>query len=224
MTRHGQDIFNIINLISVAHATPDDVKWIAELEGKAYTKSDAVPYHILRKWYKANPTGFFIIKYANEHIGHIDILPLKPEPLKQFIVGRNTNEKALRETDIYSQSEVHLITDLYIESIIVTGGRRTQAMAILKILSSDNVKYMVSNICPIENADRMFAIAASNAGDNIMRRLGFTIETDASVRDDGHNMYVITVDKLIHNDRLSNLLRILSTNDDPMDDSGPSTL
>ena len=196
--------------ITVDPATPEDIKRIADLERKAYSKEDAVPYSILSHWYSANPSGFFVIK-SNQHlIGHIDILPLKPKLLQKFIRGKGINEKDIRGEDLYTTRYRNKIKDLYVESVIITGNRATKAASLLKLLSQESMEHMLANICPLDNVERIHAIAASTAGDNIMKRLGFTVTTDACCRDDKHNMYSIKMKDLININRSGFLFQLLS--------------
>ena len=50
-------------LFTIERASVEDIRWIAELEARKYSRRDAVPERVLRDWHAGNPNGFFVLKF-----------------------------------------------------------------------------------------------------------------------------------------------------------------
>ncbi len=174
---------------SVDQATPQEVKWIAQLEERAYPR-DAVPEQILKEWYDSNHEGFSILRMNGEKIGHIDILPLRSKSLGLFIEG-TIIERELRGDSLYQPGDRDLIRDLYVESIIVRppGGRSNASdMALLHLLC--NFIPLTRRMAHPDNIENIYAVAASAEGEDFMKDLGFELIKSGHERKDKHNLYV----------------------------------
>lgn len=188
--------------ISVAYkikpATEAEVSWIAQLQVQSYSPSDAVPEHVLKEWYQSNPSGFFIIKMSSgEKVGHLDILPIKPSTLERFLEGKIV-EKEIRGDSLYSVGERDLIRDIYVESVIVQPPEGySKAYAMLAVLKS--FTGIVGNICDPQNIANVYAMAASDKGENLMKKLGFEMISAAQGRADHHRVFVIDFRTLAQN-------------------------
>ncbi len=169
-------------------ASVNEVDWIARLEAQVYTPADAIPKHTLKEWYNCNPTGFSVIKMKDgRKIGHIDILPIRPATLKTFLEG-NIVEKDIRGDSLYSPKEKHLIQDLYVESIIVLPPKGfSNAPAVLSVLT--NFAKLVERICDPANVGNIYAIAASESGERLLKRLGFDPIVSSQTRADHHDLF-----------------------------------
>lgn len=174
-------------------ATPEDIEWIAQLEAEVYSRTDAIPVQILREWYKANPSGFFVIRMkdnssSGRRIGHLDILPLRPQTLRQFLDGEIV-ERDIRGDCLYPIAEKDSITDLYVESIIIRPLKGySGATAITCLLS--NFLPIAKNMCNIHNIKHVYAISASDSGTRLMQHLGFEVQKPADSRKDRHNLFI----------------------------------
>lgn len=182
----------------VEQATPDDIYWIAELESRVYSHEDAVPERVLKEWYQANPTGFSVIRMQDGHkVGHIDILPIRPATLADFLEG-NLVERDIRGDSLISPSERDSIRELYIESIIVVPPKGiSNAPAIVCVLAG--FLSLVQRICDPSKVEHIYAIAASSAGERLLTRLGFDLIRSAEARTDHHNFYAARFQHLASN-------------------------
>jgi hypothetical protein len=182
----------------IAQATEDEIDWIARLEAQVYTPEDAIPNRVLMEWYEKNPAGFSVIKMTNgQKVGHIDILPLRPTTQKAFLQGHIV-EKDVRGDSLYSPSERHLIRDLYVESIIVLPPKGfSKAPAILCVLT--NFVSLVERICDPKTVQNVYAIAASQSGDRLLRRLGFDPIISSESRSDHHDLFSVKFSELTKN-------------------------
>ena len=175
----------------VTQATRNEIGWIAEFEAEVYSREDAISEQTLLEWYTINPNGFSIVKMADgKKIGHIDILPLRPNTLDVFLNG-NIVEQDIRGDSLYKASEQHLIKDLYVESIILRPPKPlSNTSAILCVLS--NIVPMIERIASIEQIEYIYAIAASSSGEKLLRHLGFDVLKSAAQRKDNHDLFRVS--------------------------------
>lgn len=171
----------------VREADESDIKWIAGSQEKEYLKS-AVPLGILMEWYKAFPNGFFIIvDNMNRPIGHIDILPIKNSILNKYKEG-TIIETDIRADCLYTPSEIGIITDIYIESLIIDpDNQRSKPVALRALMGS--FPDIISRIGRVNKLERISAVAATRDGERILEHLAFRMISDSSERKDGHKMY-----------------------------------
>jgi hypothetical protein len=168
-------------------ASREDINWIARFEAEMYSVEDAVPEQILGDWYDQNPNGFWIIKHKGQPIGHLDILPVKPEILQNFIAGVIV-ERDIRGIDLYSPNQKALVKTLYVESIAISPSNgHNRALAVNHLLS--NFFDLVSRIADPSELSDIYAIAATIAGRRFLGRLGFGVVKRARERKDQHDLF-----------------------------------
>jgi hypothetical protein len=193
-----EQIEDICTGYQIAQASADEIDWIARLEAQVYTPDDAIPKRVLMEWYEKNATGFSVIRMTNgQKVGHIDILPLRPATQKAFLQG-DIVEKDIRGDSLYSRSESQLIQDLYVESIIVLPPKGfSKAPAILCVLT--NFIALVGRMCDPNSVQKIYAIAASQSGDRLLRRLGFDPIGSSEGRVDHHDLFSVQFSELTKN-------------------------
>lgn len=213
MSKKWEYISQLVDEYDVVSATPEDVEWIASLEKKAYSPVDAIPYLTLKEWYDANPKGFFVIKniQTGMNVGHIDILPLKPRTMKKFIKGEDLVEKNISGDCLFTADERNKISELYVESLIVDLTGKAQYAALIKLLI--NIEWLVNELAALGNVERIYAIAASTEGENLMKERGFNIVARKEDRSDKHNMYGVAPKILIKKCKDIKLLKKLGDDD-----------
>lgn len=182
----------------IRQATIEEIDWIADLQSNVYSHEDAIPLHVLLEWYKANPNGFSVITMTNgQKIGHIDILPLRRSTLDSFVQG-NIKERDIRGDSLFSPEQADQITHLYVESIIVHPPKGySNAPAVLCVLS--NFVELIKRLCNADKVGYVYAIAASDSGERLMRRLGFDKIGAADKRIDRHDLFSVRFDELREN-------------------------
>ena len=169
-------------------ADPTDIAWIAHLEASVYSREDAIPERTLDEWYAVNPAGFSIVRSpSGKRIGHLDVLPLRPSTLKAFCKG-DIVEKDIRGDSLFSADERHLVTILYVESIILQPERPlTAASAMMCVLKS--LPTLIRRVADPNVVQSVYAIAATPAGERLLRKLGFVLECSGERRTDRHNLF-----------------------------------
>jgi hypothetical protein len=183
-----------ITKINIYPATVEDIEWIAKTEAKLFEGVDIIPEEILKEWYYANPTGSYVLKTQRmKQVGHIDILPIRPRVLDLFVEG-SLIERQIRGDSLYPRAEKNDIKSLYIECVSICLSGRARALALLSLFS--NLIPIISSICSLETLENIYAIAATNQGEQIIKRLGFTTVQASNMRQDGHTMFVVDVKKL----------------------------
>lgn len=179
---------------SIEGATAEDIHWIAKFEAEMYSTTDAVPERILKEWYQQNPHGFWVLKREGSRVGHIDILPVKPGPLQNFIAGTIT-ERDIRGCDLYSPEEKDAITCLYIESVAISRSNgNSRALAVHQLLSE--LLRLLNDISQSSKVTEIFAIAATPAGRRFLKHLGFRLISPSKDRKDEHDLFVTRLSDL----------------------------
>jgi len=173
----------------IEQATADELGWIAQLQASVYSREDAIPEYLLREWFSVNPAGFSIVKTADGRpVGHLDILPLRPVTLHTFL-GGDIVEREIRGDSLYSVIDRGAIRHLYVESIILCPRKpRSNAAAMVSVLS--DAPAIIGRIADLHSVEAIYAIAASPAGERLMRRLGFALLRAGERRKDGHKLFV----------------------------------
>ena len=169
-------------------ATPDEIGWIAGLEADIYSLADAVPSAVLRAWYGANPSGFFVVRTANgAKVGHIDLLPLRPGTLAGFVDGTLV-ERDIGGEALYTPAERDAIRDLYVESIVVQPPQGASSAPAVRCVLRD-FERLVAQVADPTRIRRVYAVAASGSGERLLRRLGFAVLRPAAHRQDQHDLF-----------------------------------
>ncbi|MEW6744660.1 MAG: hypothetical protein AB1486_18040 [Planctomycetota bacterium] len=173
----------------VTQATSEEIGWIAALEASVYSRHDAVPESVLREWYTCNPTGFSVVTaHGGTPVGHIDILPLRPVPLQEFLDG-HILERELRGDSLYRNQERASIRHVYVESVILRPPEgRSPAAVMLALLSW--IGEIFERVADLRSLEAIYAIAATVRGDQLLRKLGFELLRPGSSRRDGHDLFV----------------------------------
>jgi hypothetical protein len=177
-------------------ATPDDLDWIFRLEIDAYSAQSAVARRTLDAWYGTNPDGFSILTMNGRKIGHLTIIPLRPEILESFAQG-TIMEQDIHPDSLYTPAEKHLIRNLYVESLIVDSlnGHSTLPIKALTCLAQDFVQ-LIRRVCDPTNLENVYALAASGPGERFMKGLGFDQVNSDPPRSDQRVLYVAKLSTL----------------------------
>lgn len=186
----------------VENARHGDIKWIHQLETAVYSGIDVIPERVLEEWFEANPSGFYIVRnLTGEPVGHIDLLPVRPQVLKKFLNGQII-EKELCGRDLYSPAERNTIEDIYVESLALLLPLRKRAAA-LKVLSGC-LGHLIENVADRNAVKNLYAIAASVQGETIMKKLGFNNISSGTERKDGHKLFTAEAARFLSNKMMNN--------------------
>jgi len=134
---------------------------------------------------------------GDEFLGYFDVFPLKPDIAALFLSGRlatrwsgKADERIFSEDDIFGADEMDLCTSLYISGIAVpqpvTYARRRDA----SMLVWGFWKYL-EFFYPPSRRREVFAVAATGAGENLLRRFHFSVRDEESKQPDKHPLYVV---------------------------------
>jgi len=160
--------------------------------------SDTMPaarFELLRA---KNPNILACLANAQgEFLGYFDVFPLKPDIAELFLSGEVTtrwsgkaSERIFSSDDIFGADEMDLCTCLYISGIAVpqpaTYARRRYA----SMLVWGFWKYIESFYPPARRRE-IFAVAATEAGENLLRKFHFSARDEASRKPHKHRLYVL---------------------------------
>ena len=174
----------------IVQASEEDVRWAAGTAKRVYTGLDVIRAPLMLEWFKANPSGFSVIKDCNGHrCGNLDILPLKPDTLSRFLRGELI-EQEIRGDSIFGRPESKKIQSLYIESLVaLSEGDEPNPLATYKCLMS--VLELARRICDPSQVKKLYAIGASKGGICLMKHVGFDKIDYEQPRRDGHDVFCV---------------------------------
>jgi hypothetical protein len=164
--------------------------WIAEAQKKLYP-TDHVPREKYDEWFTANPSGFFVFYLNGKIIGHLTLIPFKHDRWAPYRRGEIW-ETDLGADDIWGIDETDQMTLLYVESYIVMGEYSRLVTPSIRM----SFLNMASEVMPISDTTKIFAMNATSKGTNTIDRLGFKpfIEKGARIpRLDKHELFVLAV-------------------------------
>jgi hypothetical protein len=132
-----------------------------------------------------------------EFLGYFDVFPLKPDIAELFLSGGiaarwsgKADERIFSADDIFGANEIDLCTSLYIAGIAVpqpeTYARRRHA----SMLVWGFWKYIESFYPPAHRRE-IFAVAATEAGENLLRKFHFSVRDEESKKPHKHPLYVV---------------------------------
>ena len=138
----------------------------------------------------AIPMASRSVKMNGRRIGHLTIIPLRPNILESFVDG-TILEPNIHGENLYTPQEKHLIRNLYVESIIIDSpkGPSTLPIAAFARLARDFVPLM-SRICDPSQLESIYALAASGKGERFMKGLGLVPVQSVQERADQRTLYV----------------------------------
>lgn len=194
---------------------PDDEIWMLEVPRdkptiafpyqKAYLKAanalarshygkSSINYDIVKRWYEKNPLVLTILTDShNKFVGYFDILPLEPDFGKDLING-TVKEKDIRHYDILPPNQMRNAEYIYFAGVSVKDqltqtGRKHGAILIYAAM------IYIETFYDLSKPKKIYAIAASVCGKNILEKLSFQIETDETNRKDKLDLYSRTISK-----------------------------
>lgn len=190
-----QDFQHVATQVSIKAASPDDIPWIAQVEAELFSGRDAIPKDILEEWYEGNPMGFFVIKNQDgKNVGNITVLPIREDTLERFVNG-TLDEQQIRRDSLYHPNETDSIKNIYIESAIIHLVGHCKAAAFYTSLSY--FASLAEEVDFIKKIEKVYAIAASEHGEEIMKHLGFKLKQKGKERKDKHDLFVIEMSELL---------------------------
>lgn len=158
-----------------------------ELARTHYGKN-ALGYGVVKKWYEKNPLLITILTDEhNKFVGYFDILPLTDIFGQKFIEGI-VKESDISHSDILGPEEMQKTEYLYFAGISVKDPYSQKGRKYGSILIYSAMVYLDS-LYDLNEGKKLYAIAASDCGRNILKKLKFRIETDETERKDKLDLY-----------------------------------
>ena len=125
-----------------------------------------------------------------DFLGYFDVIPLKNNFGELFFQGRVT-EKDITHEDILTPSEVTQCRYLYISGLAVSDCESYAAHTNAFVLIWGLLKYL--NHFYGKTTALTFAVAFTKEGENLLRKFGLQVGTDAAARVDKHTAYSIAL-------------------------------
>jgi hypothetical protein len=186
----------ITSRFTLRPADKTDVDWIAAQEAEVYSADDAIPAEIMQEWFAANPYAFIVICDCHSaRVGHLNILPIKPNTLNMLIEGK-IRERDIRGDSMYSVAERELVSGLWVESIALNiSNRYLRARALLNVF--EKAREIIERLADPARLSNFYALSATRAGDCLIKRFGFQVASPRDKRSDSHDLYCATTDIIL---------------------------
>jgi len=167
-------------------AKESDLPEIAELQRKYYGK-DAIPLSTYTGWFRANPTGFHVIRSRNlkgKMVGQITFLGFEAKKFSSYLDGTIT-EHELTKDDVVSQADLSEVSAIYLESIMIKEDFRRSLRPFLGAAMLSIVEGL-----RIRRLENIYAMAATADGERFLTNEGFVgLRTPTGNRADGHTIF-----------------------------------
>jgi len=188
-------MFPVSNRFVLRPADESDIDWIAAQEAQVYSADDAIPADVLQEWFEANRYACNVIcDLRASRVGHINILPIKSNTLHLLLDGR-IRERDVRGDSIHSAAERDVVSCLWVESITLDVPQpHLRARALLNVFQ--RAPHIMERLADPMNLRHVYALSATRAGDNLIKRFGFQIASAHIKRTDGHDLYCATYEVL----------------------------
>ncbi|HXR46680.1 MAG TPA: hypothetical protein VN784_04500 [Candidatus Limnocylindrales bacterium] len=139
-------------------------------------------------WLKNPEVLAALVNEEGNLLGYFDVIPLKDAFAQLFIEGRVTEDQ-LRHDDVCTVSERAHCKYLFVAGLAVWSpesfsGRRNASMLVWALLRY--MEHYYGSMQPL-----VFAVAATEEGDDILRRFKLKLTTDAVNRPDNHCLYSV---------------------------------
>ncbi|HEX2066488.1 MAG TPA: hypothetical protein VHI93_06720 [Candidatus Thermoplasmatota archaeon] len=171
-------------------ATHDLIDACAEYARVSYG-SDAIPAGILKAWWRRNPWTFLVLQGPHgEYLGHANLMPLDAAGARLIQDGQIL-EKELPAERILPPLRMREAQTLYLSALGVKdantkAGHRRACQLIGALVAYVRQVYGTA-------PRTLTAIAASEDGTRLLRRLGARITCAAAARKDRHDHYAVTI-------------------------------
>jgi hypothetical protein len=161
---------------------------------RSHYGKNSISYDIVKRWYEKNPFALTILTDShNKFVGYFDILPLEPDFGKDLMNG-TVKERDIRHYDILPTDQMRNAEYIYFAGVSVKDqltqtGKKHGAILIYAAM------IYIETFYDLTKPKKIYAIAASACGKNILEKLDFQIETDETNRKDKLDLYSRTISK-----------------------------
>ena len=120
--------------------------------------------------------------------------PIKPEALHELLHGV-IREKDIGSGRIYSSAERDLVSSLWLESIVIEiPSAYLRAQALTEVLQ--DITQIIHRVADPKPSMALYALSATRAGDQLVRRFGFQLASPRTTRANGHDLYCASFEAL----------------------------
>jgi hypothetical protein len=127
---------------------------------------------------------------AGQFLGYFDVVPLKEDFARLFLRG-SVGEMQITHQDVLAEDEMHLCRYLFISGLAVCSPKTHPGGRHASILIWGLLKYLdqfYGRAMPLT-----FALAGTDAGNDLLRRFGLMVECEAEARSDKCKLYSLRI-------------------------------
>ena len=182
---------------NVVPSTVNDVKWAAKQAAIVYGGHDVIPEKVMLDWFRANKNGFFVVQRGDgANVGNLDMLPLKPNTMRDFLSGELLEKEILGDC-LFGPNEKASVKDIYIESLVVPkhmfDDKSSNSFALYAVI--EKLAECILGLCEPDAAERgevrVYALSANPVVAEHLAEMGFEIVSHRDKRRDGHDLYCL---------------------------------
>ncbi len=189
--RRAQLDLGEVDAITFRYAMRHDLPRIVNLDKAVYHSSDVVPLQVKVEWYERNPQIFVCMFHGPSLAGYFSIIPLKADVLDRFIAGE-IEESDFDADAVLTPSEALGCENLYFCSIAMDDSHPEMTYSLLGRAAKELERYRSQGAMRC-----VYAIAATAAGEDLLRRVGFDMIMAGSKRVDHNDLYSRSIDRVV---------------------------
>ncbi len=172
-----------IKTITLRYADEDEMADIAKLDKNVFPPEDYISKDIFIGWHQKNKMVFKILLYKEKLVGYYSILPLTQDALDAFTKGY-LRDKDIKPKDILTKNQTKKCESLYLFSVVLHYRRHLLIRELLEDIA-DTLEKIRRNM----KLKKIYATAASPAGEKLLKKFKFKKMEDKSKRADQHSLY-----------------------------------
>lgn len=156
--------------------------------------NENVTFDHYEQWRLKNPNILACLTSpSGEALGYFDVLPLRSTFIDAFLCGQVTEREVTHE-DLLGVQHAPRCRKLYLAGFAVADpdqyvGKRGASMMVWGLM-----KYL-QHYYPTHIERKLFALAATKDGEQLLTRFGFRISCPETQRRDNHRLYVMTLNE-----------------------------
>jgi len=169
--------------IDIGPANIEELTELVALDRQYFPLADIVSVEVFKSWQQKNDSIFTAIRTNEGVAGYYAILPLKTKALKRLVLG-HLREREIKPRDILDKGEASQCRKLYLFSVAVK-----VRYSRLTLLLFSHLACHLKKLRDEGNLKKIYAVAATPEGANLLRKLHFQRIREGTDRADGHPIY-----------------------------------
>ena len=165
----------------------------ANILATSFYGRDAISDDVVEQWRLTNPNMYAcVLNPSGEVESSFSVMPLTDSFLDQFIAGK-VIEAQIAADDIIPPSDSRRSSRLYIGGVVVKDPRSPRGQMRIGAMLWAMLVYL-RKFYGLKRKRTLYALAATKEGERLLKHLNFSLVCSASQREDGHDLYSLSLD------------------------------